>query len=163
MQPCSEARRGRGDSALGTAAGATGKGGIRASKMRHTPPLLPPQVAGRGSKEVGVAALGSAWAPASLSIPAAPGSCWRGPGRRGEQRSVRAMPRWLPSQDPCWLAWCPSRGEDATLPKVSGGASTPLLLQVMPQFTFACFCGLHGFCKMKRKKEESSAEQETAV
>ncbi|XP_049689148.1 bladder cancer associated transcript 1 isoform X1 [Accipiter gentilis] len=44
-----------------------------------------------------------------------------------------------------------------------GGAPTPLLLQVMPQFTFACFCGLHGFCKMKRKKEESSAEQETAV
>ncbi|KAM9255368.1 bladder cancer associated transcript 1 [Cariama cristata] len=33
----------------------------------------------------------------------------------------------------------------------------------MPQFTFACFCGLHGFCKMKRKKDESSAEQETAV
>ncbi|KAM6108437.1 bladder cancer associated transcript 1 [Pterocles gutturalis] len=33
----------------------------------------------------------------------------------------------------------------------------------MPQFTFACFCGLHGFCKMKRKKEEASAEQETAV
>lgn len=43
------------------------------------------------------------------------------------------------------------------------GAPTPLRLQVMPQFTFACFCGLHGFCKMKRKKEEASAEQETAV
>ncbi|KAM4759924.1 bladder cancer associated transcript 1 isoform X3 [Corvus hawaiiensis] len=33
----------------------------------------------------------------------------------------------------------------------------------MPQFTFACFCGLHGFCKMKRKKEEASGGQETAV
>ncbi|XP_053106505.1 bladder cancer associated transcript 1 [Hemicordylus capensis] len=33
----------------------------------------------------------------------------------------------------------------------------------MPQFTFACFCGLHGFCNMKRKKEEASTEQETAV
>ncbi|XP_046760191.1 bladder cancer associated transcript 1 isoform X1 [Gallus gallus] len=40
---------------------------------------------------------------------------------------------------------------------------SPWVLQVMPQFTFACFCGLHGFCKMKRKKEEHSAEQETAV
>ena len=42
-------------------------------------------------------------------------------------------------------------------------ARSPWVLQVMPQFTFACFCGLHGFCKMKRKKEEHSAEQETAV
>ncbi|XP_049714413.1 bladder cancer associated transcript 1 isoform X1 [Elephas maximus indicus] len=33
----------------------------------------------------------------------------------------------------------------------------------MPQFTFACFCGLHGFCKMKRKKEEVRRERETAV
>ncbi|XP_057585298.1 bladder cancer associated transcript 1 [Hippopotamus amphibius kiboko] len=33
----------------------------------------------------------------------------------------------------------------------------------MPQFTFACFCGLHGFCKMKRKKEEAHRERETAV
>ncbi|XP_048212877.1 bladder cancer associated transcript 1 [Perognathus longimembris pacificus] len=33
----------------------------------------------------------------------------------------------------------------------------------MPQFTFACFCGLHGFCKMKRKKEEIHRERETAV
>uniref|UniRef100_A0A8C3ELG5 Uncharacterized protein n=1 Tax=Corvus moneduloides TaxID=1196302 RepID=A0A8C3ELG5_CORMO len=33
----------------------------------------------------------------------------------------------------------------------------------MPQFTFACFCGLHGFCKMKRKKEEASGGRETAV
>ncbi|XP_071884536.1 bladder cancer associated transcript 1 isoform X3 [Anas platyrhynchos] len=47
--------------------------------------------------------------------------------------------------------------------EVSWGVPTPLLLRGMPQFTFACFCGLHGFCKMKRKKEESSAEQETAV
>ncbi|XP_071624568.1 bladder cancer associated transcript 1 [Heliangelus exortis] len=48
-------------------------------------------------------------------------------------------------------------------PGFSGVFPTPLLLQGMPQFTFACFCGLHGFCKMKRKKEEASAEQETAV
>uniref|UniRef100_A0ABM5G6X5 Bladder cancer associated transcript 1 n=1 Tax=Pogona vitticeps TaxID=103695 RepID=A0ABM5G6X5_9SAUR len=33
----------------------------------------------------------------------------------------------------------------------------------MPQFTFACFCGLHGFCNMKRKKEDANAEQETVV
>ncbi|XP_069489250.1 bladder cancer associated transcript 1 [Ambystoma mexicanum] len=33
----------------------------------------------------------------------------------------------------------------------------------MPQFTFACFCGLHGFCRMKRKKEDPSGEQETSV
>uniref|UniRef100_A0A6I8NS41 Bladder cancer associated transcript 1 n=1 Tax=Ornithorhynchus anatinus TaxID=9258 RepID=A0A6I8NS41_ORNAN len=34
----------------------------------------------------------------------------------------------------------------------------------MPQFTFACFCGLHGFCNMKKKKEEERREeQETAV
>ncbi|XP_075396666.1 bladder cancer associated transcript 1 [Tenrec ecaudatus] len=35
----------------------------------------------------------------------------------------------------------------------------------MPQFTFACFCGLHGLCKMKRKKEEGRhhRERETAV
>ncbi|XP_072255089.1 bladder cancer associated transcript 1 isoform X1 [Pyxicephalus adspersus] len=35
--------------------------------------------------------------------------------------------------------------------------------QSMPQFTFACFCGLHGFCNMKPKKEEPQAEQETSV
>ncbi|XP_075469880.1 bladder cancer associated transcript 1 [Ascaphus truei] len=33
----------------------------------------------------------------------------------------------------------------------------------MPQFTFACFCGLHGFCKMKPKKEDPEGEQETSV
>ncbi|XP_078497416.1 bladder cancer associated transcript 1 [Lissotriton helveticus] len=33
----------------------------------------------------------------------------------------------------------------------------------MPRFTFACFCGLHGFCRMKRKKEEPNGEQETSV
>ncbi|XP_045439003.1 bladder cancer associated transcript 1 [Eptesicus fuscus] len=33
----------------------------------------------------------------------------------------------------------------------------------MPQFTFACFCGFHGFCKMKRKKENVRRERETAV
>ncbi|KAM8999899.1 bladder cancer associated transcript 1 [Sminthopsis crassicaudata] len=33
----------------------------------------------------------------------------------------------------------------------------------MPQFTFACFCGLHGFCKMKRKKEDTHRQRETAV
>ncbi|XP_072571881.1 uncharacterized protein [Paramormyrops kingsleyae] len=35
----------------------------------------------------------------------------------------------------------------------------------MPQFTFACFCGLHGFCRMKHKKkeEEQRKDQETAV
>ncbi|XP_058525070.1 bladder cancer associated transcript 1 [Ochotona princeps] len=33
----------------------------------------------------------------------------------------------------------------------------------MPQFTFACFCGFHGFCKMKRKKEEVHRERETVV
>ncbi|XP_071306302.1 bladder cancer associated transcript 1 isoform X1 [Agelaius tricolor] len=38
-----------------------------------------------------------------------------------------------------------------------------LQLPVMPQFTFACFCGLHGFCKMKGKKEEAGGGQETAV
>lgn len=41
--------------------------------------------------------------------------------------------------------------------------SSPSLAQGMPQFTFACFCGLHGFCKMKRKKEEAHRERETAV
>ncbi|XP_056367630.1 bladder cancer associated transcript 1 isoform X2 [Oenanthe melanoleuca] len=44
-----------------------------------------------------------------------------------------------------------------------GVSPEPLLLRVMPQFTFACFCGLHGFCKMKRKKEEAGGGQETAV
>lgn len=49
-------------------------------------------------------------------------------------------------------------------PSRSPGVSPePLLLRVMPQFTFACFCGLHGFCKMKRKKEEAGGGQETAV
>ncbi|XP_068074760.1 bladder cancer associated transcript 1 [Danio rerio] len=24
----------------------------------------------------------------------------------------------------------------------------------MPQFTFACFCGLHGLCGRKKKKKE---------
>ncbi|XP_057362628.1 bladder cancer associated transcript 1 [Manis pentadactyla] len=33
----------------------------------------------------------------------------------------------------------------------------------MPQFTFACFCGLHGFCKMKKKKEDVHRRRETAV
>ncbi|XP_072336231.1 uncharacterized protein [Scyliorhinus torazame] len=33
----------------------------------------------------------------------------------------------------------------------------------MPQFTFACFCGLHGFCKSKKKKEEHGSERETSV
>ncbi|XP_053249292.1 uncharacterized protein LOC114599306 [Podarcis muralis] len=46
---------------------------------------------------------------------------------------------------------------------ISLDAPVLCLSQGMPQFTFACFCGLHGFCKMKRKKEEPSAEQETAV
>lgn len=35
---------------------------------------------------------------------------------------VRAMPRRLPSQGPCPLARCPSRGEDAALPKVRSAA-----------------------------------------
>lgn len=35
---------------------------------------------------------------------------------------VRAMPRRLPSQGPCPLARCPSRGEDAVLPKVRSAA-----------------------------------------
>ncbi|MEJ1270048.1 hypothetical protein NN561_000868 [Cricetulus griseus] len=41
--------------------------------------------------------------------------------------------------------------------------SIPRPAQGMPQFTFACFCGLHGFCKMKRKKEDVHRERETAV
>ncbi|KAK2526462.1 hypothetical protein Q9233_008232 [Columba guinea] len=64
----------------------------------------------------------------------------------------------------CWWVFTPERSVPRVLvPHEIQGAPTPLRLQVMPQFTFACFCGLHGFCKMKRKKEEASAEQETAV
>ncbi|XP_062451020.1 bladder cancer associated transcript 1 [Rhea pennata] len=33
----------------------------------------------------------------------------------------------------------------------------------MPRFTFACFCGLHGFCTMRKEKDERGAERETAV
>ncbi|XP_076862622.1 uncharacterized protein blacat1 [Brachyhypopomus gauderio] len=29
----------------------------------------------------------------------------------------------------------------------------------MPQFTFACFCGLHGLCRRKRKKIRESGEE----
>ncbi|XP_073740664.1 bladder cancer associated transcript 1 isoform X1 [Callorhinus ursinus] len=47
--------------------------------------------------------------------------------------------------------------------QIFSGEHPPSLAQGMPQFTFACFCGLHGFCKMKRKKEEVHRERETAV
>ncbi|XP_072522328.1 uncharacterized protein [Salminus brasiliensis] len=29
----------------------------------------------------------------------------------------------------------------------------------MPQFTFACFCGLHGLCRRKKKKKKEEKEQ----
>lgn len=29
----------------------------------------------------------------------------------------------------------------------------------MPQFTFACFCGLHGLCRRKKKKKKKQEEQ----
>ncbi|XP_073667964.1 uncharacterized protein [Paramisgurnus dabryanus] len=29
----------------------------------------------------------------------------------------------------------------------------------MPQFTFACFCGLHGLCRRKQKKEQEGPPQ----
>ncbi|XP_046760192.1 bladder cancer associated transcript 1 isoform X2 [Gallus gallus] len=58
-----------------------------------------------------------------------------------------------------WTAWTAR----TAIPAGPAAERSPWVLQVMPQFTFACFCGLHGFCKMKRKKEEHSAEQETAV
>ncbi|XP_071884535.1 bladder cancer associated transcript 1 isoform X2 [Anas platyrhynchos] len=103
--------------------------------------------------------LGTPKQGASLWRPGLAGGDQGDAGRRGRSGQCRggSIPK------PVVLAWCPSRGEDAVLPKVSWGVPTPLLLRGMPQFTFACFCGLHGFCKMKRKKEESSAEQETAV
>ncbi|KAL6465003.1 hypothetical protein MHYP_G00273200 [Metynnis hypsauchen] len=30
----------------------------------------------------------------------------------------------------------------------------------MPQFTFACFCGLHGLCRRKKKKKEEEAQRQ---
>ncbi|XP_061218812.1 bladder cancer associated transcript 1 [Neopsephotus bourkii] len=74
------------------------------------------------------------------------------------------MVQVMPSQGQCRVSWCLPMERMPRCQRSPRGAPKPLLLlQVMPQFTFACFCGLHGFCKMKRKKEESSAEQETAV
>ncbi|RLV88730.1 hypothetical protein DV515_00015345 [Chloebia gouldiae] len=61
------------------------------------------------------------------------------------------------------LGKAPSVRGDAPSARSPGVAPEPLQLRVMPQFTFACFCGLHGFCKMKRKKEEAGGGQETAV
>ncbi|XP_066421579.1 bladder cancer associated transcript 1 isoform X1 [Molothrus aeneus] len=55
------------------------------------------------------------------------------------------------------------RGIAAGSASPGAAAHSGLQLPVMPQFTFACFCGLHGFCKMKRKKEEAGGGQETAV
>lgn len=30
----------------------------------------------------------------------------------------------------------------------------------MPQFTFACFCGLHGLCRRRKKKKKKQEEQQ---
>ncbi|KAM6044233.1 bladder cancer associated transcript 1 isoform 1-T1 [Chlamydotis macqueenii] len=124
-------------------------------------PPLP--IVGWGLEAVGAATpsnTGHSLPSASLPHPGFAGGGRGGAGRRGQRRRCHS------GCHPKARARC--RG---ALPaermlrcqRSPGGAPTPLPLQVMPQFTFACFCGLHGFCKMKRKKEEPSAEQETAV
>ncbi|XP_063274206.1 bladder cancer associated transcript 1 isoform X1 [Prinia subflava] len=76
----------------------------------------------------------------------------RCPGRGREQRPE--LSQGQPGHPRC---------HPRSLPRFPGAAPKPPLPRVMPQFTFACFCGLHGFCKMKRKKEEAGGGQETAV
>ncbi|XP_068774482.1 bladder cancer associated transcript 1 [Struthio camelus] len=108
----------------------------------------------------------SSWAGARAALRGAVGSAENGP-KEGERR--RQRPRAAPRGDhrrrfveisSSVAGWAVGAGGGP------GGAArcrAPARPRRMPQFTFACFCGLRGSCETKRKKDEAGAEQETAV
>jgi len=107
MRRRGEARRGRGD---GSGTSRQGRdGGFKTDTPRS---YL--RVGGGG-----VAAPASAGRPLHRASLRCPGF---GGGGQGAERRGRCR-RWrLPCQAPCWLVWCPSRGDDAALPKVRSAA-----------------------------------------